>query len=250
MAIGRHTRKDKWHFSDTGNRFDGKKRGPRPLRNAALPDFKRGVIRCKRCGARVVSNLDNCPFCGKPLKPVFARFWFWLIVIIIVAAATFLIVKMNLPTVPEETAQAPTVTTPQVVGGTQSTPIKGLVLGTAVTANNIETSADSVQTGPVAKDGTQLSMVTVTFMNNDSQKDTIYSTQWQCQNAAGTRFDPFVGTAADGTTITSNFETYDLQPGEKFTGRLYFKTSDLALVVFQPGALAYSEDILVTWKCS
>jgi hypothetical protein len=62
------------------------------------------------------------------------------------------------------------------------------------------------------------------------------------------RIDTYVGTTQDGFTIASNFEVYTLAPGGRFIGRLYFAGTGFTEIIYQPSALAYSEELLVTWK--
>ncbi len=46
------------------------------------------IIKCKSCGNDVSSNAKSCPNCGeKNKKPLFKKWWFWLIIALIVIFA-------------------------------------------------------------------------------------------------------------------------------------------------------------------
>ncbi len=43
---------------------------------------------CKSCGKEIAANAKTCPFCGgKNKKPIYKRFWFWLLIVIIAIIA-------------------------------------------------------------------------------------------------------------------------------------------------------------------
>lgn len=263
-------RQNTWHFSDAGNKFDGR---PKPARSNKLapisPALKRGIIHCKRCGSRVVGNVSNCPFCGKSLRPVYARFWFWLIVVVVVAVSVVGFINVSLPEESTAPTSPATPELPRVVGGTEDSVPKNLALGTAIDNSGLEVTVGSVTAGPVAANGSHIYVVEVEFINQTQGTVTLYSTQWLLETSEGTRLDTFVGATADGVTLSTNFEAgYPLPAQGRFSGRLYFAITqqppateeELAagseptppvipsLVVYQPSALAYSEELLVTWK--
>ncbi|MDR1358427.1 MAG: zinc ribbon domain-containing protein [Coriobacteriales bacterium] len=265
-----------WNFSDGGNKFNGR---PRPVRlrgqKPISPALKRGVIHCKRCGSRVVGNVANCPFCGRPLRPVYARFWFWLIVVVVVAGGVILLVNTALPeesTMPSSPAEPEL---PRVVGAAEDSSLKELPLGTTIDNSGLEVTVSSVAAGLEAANGARIHVVEVEFINDTEEAAVLYSTQWMLELSDGTRLDTFVGSAADGATISSNFEAYTLAPNGRFSGRLYFAVAEPAAteeedteegatstdtastepaavtpsaVVYQPSALAYKEELLVTWR--
>jgi len=187
-----------WRFSDSGNKFDGRRR---PARHSDIkpisPALKRGVIRCSRCGSRVVSNVDNCPFCGRSLRPFYARFWFWLIVVI--AVGTFVVWAVN-NYLPEENI-SPTSPArperPQVIGGIEGSSIKNLPLGTGVDNSGLEVTVTSVDLGPVAANGSQVYIVNIEFNNTTNEVRILYTLQWMLQTSYGTRLDTFVGYTSD-----------------------------------------------------
>lgn len=45
------------------------------------------LIPCKHCGAEIAAKAKSCPHCGgKNKKPIFKKWWFWLIMLILFAA--------------------------------------------------------------------------------------------------------------------------------------------------------------------
>ena len=45
------------------------------------------LINCKTCGAEMASNAKVCPQCGaKNKKPIFKKWWFWVLVVIIIGS--------------------------------------------------------------------------------------------------------------------------------------------------------------------
>lgn len=47
---------------------------------------KRKMTTCKTCGAEIAKSAKSCPHCGaKNKKPIFKRWWFWVVVIVFLA---------------------------------------------------------------------------------------------------------------------------------------------------------------------
>lgn len=258
-----------WHFSDAGNKFDGP---PKQSRRSSLkpisPALKRGVIHCTRCGSRVVSNVGNCPFCGRSLRPVYARFWFWLIIVVVVAIGAIVFINLNLPkesTAPSNPAEP---ALPQVVNGEEGGSLKDLTLGTTIDSSGLEVTVETITRGQLASNGSQVYEIEITYSNTTEEAVILYSTQWQLQLSNAARLDTFVGSSADGQTISSSYDVYTLEAGEKYGATLYYAVEqpvateeELAAgvepaalapvaLVYYPSALSYSEDLLVTWKVS
>ena len=263
----RFGQRNNWRFADAGTRFDGRSKPRRRSSGKPIsPALKRGVIHCARCGSRVVSNVDYCPFCGRSLRPFYGRFWFWLLVVIVVAISVVWIIRVNLPQ--ENTTPSGPVTPelPQVIGGDANSSLKNLALGTSIDNSGLEVTVESITLGPLAANGSQIYVVEVRFYNNRSEAVTLLATQWLLETTEGARLDTFVGSTEDGTTLISNLETSELPAQGRFNGRLYFAIAsppaseeDLAaglgpyaisprVVIYQPSALVYSEDLLVTWE--
>ena len=258
-----------WRFSDAGNRFDGRQNRRRHNDIAAIsPTLKRGVIYCTRCGSRVVSNTDHCPFCGRDLRPVYARLWFWLIVVVVVAVTVFWVVRVNLPEISTSPTGPATPAPPQVIGAAENSSLKNLALGTGIDNSGLEVTVVAVDAVQMAANGAQVYLVTVDFVNASDATVTLYSAQWLLEDSAAVRQETFVGQDLDANTIASNFVHRDLAPGEHFQGLLYFAIAPAeasaeelaaglepdpiipAYVIYQPSPLTYSEDLLVSWWCA
>lgn len=268
MSKRRMFGRNSWRFSDAGNKFDGRQRPTRRDSGKPIsPALKRGVIYCKRCGSRVVGNVNNCPFCGRPLKPVFARLWFWLIVVAAVALGVVAFINLNLPEESTSPSSPTNPTMPQVVGAAENSSIKSLKLDTTVDNSGLEVTAVLVEEGPLAANGAQIYKVEVEFYNTTDDAVTLYTTQWMLETSNKDRLDTFTGTTQDGSIITSDFETYELKGGGRYTGTLYFvieqpaplteeqiaagETQEVVspqFILYQPSALSYDEELLVTWK--
>ncbi|MCL2806630.1 MAG: hypothetical protein FWD27_00470 [Coriobacteriia bacterium] len=211
-----------------------------------------------------MSNVDHCPFCGRSLSPVFARFWFWIIVVFVVAALVVWFINVNLPEESTSPSSPATPELPQVIGSASNSSLKSLSPGTTIDNSGLKVSVKSVEAGPVTASGAQVYITLVEFENTRDATTTLYSTQWMLETSAGVRLDTFVGSSEDGTTLSSNFEAHELSAQARFSGELYFalsapvdadgtvigETPVPKLIVYQPSALAYSEDLLVTWSAS
>jgi len=187
-------------------------------------------------------------------------------VVFVVAIAVVIIVNVSLPR-ENTTPTGPTQPElPQVIGGNANSSLKNLRLGTSIDNSGLTVTVKAISVGPVAADGRQVYIVEVDFVNNRDSALMLYSTQWMLETSEGTRLDTYVGFDVDGGVLTSNFSDYELRVKERFTGRLYFAITPLfateeeieagievfspvpAAVVYQPSALTYSEDLLVTWR--
>jgi RNA polymerase subunit RPABC4/transcription elongation factor Spt4 len=48
---------------------------------------KSKIIACKTCGAEIAASAKRCPQCGaKNSKPIFKKWWFWVIIVIFIGA--------------------------------------------------------------------------------------------------------------------------------------------------------------------
>jgi hypothetical protein len=241
-------RSRQWHFSDSGNRFDSRKRpasliDPNPISKT----FTRKIIHCKRCGSRVVSNVSHCPFCGKNLLPLYQRLWFWLIAVALIAAAVVALLFFFTPDVAEDETRSESPA-PVAVGTQDANVIKDLATGTPVDCNGLLVTVVACSQESTSSDGTPLTSVTVQFLNRSSAVATLYSTQWQLETAEGVRSDCFIGKTSEGENVRSTLDTLSLNGGDSFTATLYFAAANPAKVVFAPNALSFDESGLVTWK--
>ena len=240
-------RSQQWHFSDSGGRFSRQRRyTPEIDPNPISKTFTRKILYCKRCGSRVVSNVSHCPYCGKNILPLYQRLWFWLVFVIVIAAAATLLVLYTPP--PNAEIPKAEIPMPTVIGAADGHPIKNLSIGTTVDCDSLlVTVLESSQT-MTASDGKPIIAIKVQFNNKGQQPVMLYLTQWQVETAGGQRIDSAPMKTVDNQTITSELDTVSLPSDSTFAATLYFTADDIALLVFAPEALNFSEDRLVTWR--
>jgi hypothetical protein len=207
--------------------------------------FSRKIIRCRRCGNRVVSNVNHCPFCGKNLLPLYRRFWFWIIVVMLVAAAAVALIWFSPRIERGETHRE--IPAPVVIGAPEGKSIKGLSMGTTVDCDSLLVTVIESSAGPVASDGLPITAIKAQFLNKNATDMTLYSTQWQLETESGERVDCYIGKTNEGKNITSDLDSQSLAPDATLTVTLYFAAEAPAKVVFAPNALSYNEVSLVTW---
>jgi hypothetical protein len=247
VARNDRRRSRQWHFSDSGGRFDTRKRYQPVIDDHPISKtFSRKIIRCKRCGNRVVSNVSHCPFCGKGLLPLYRRFWFWIIVVVLMAAGATALVFIS-PRV-EGGDEHREIPAPVVIGAPEGASIKRLGMGTTVDCDSLLVTVIESSPGPVASDGLPITTVTVQFLNKGPREAMLYSTQWQMETADGTRVDCYIGKTDTGENVRSELDSKSLAPGATLTVALSFAAESPTAVVFAPNALSYSEAGLVTWR--
>jgi RNA polymerase subunit RPABC4/transcription elongation factor Spt4 len=247
MTRNDRRRSKQWHFSDSGNRFD-RRRNLRPVTDPhpISKSFTRKIIHCKRCGSRVVSNVNHCPYCGKSLLPLFKRFWFWLLIVVLVGATTGGLVFFTPAT--ELSQKPPEMPAPAVVGASEGTSTKNLAFGTIVDCNSLLVTVISSSQEMVASDGLPITAVKVQFLNKSSSDVTLYLTQWQLETTSGERVEHYIGKTAGGETVTSELDSRNLPKDATVTATLYFAANDPLRVIFAPNALSENDTNLVTWS--
>jgi len=196
------------------------------------------------------------------------RLRFWLLVVVVVAVVVFWIVNTSIPH-EQTTPTGPTQPDlPQVIGAEENSSLKNLPLGTSIDNSGLEVTVGAITVGPIASNGSQIYVVEVEFINNRNADVTLYSTQWMLETSDGIRLDTFVGSDAEGLTLASNFSDYELPSNGRFNGRLLFAIAPRiateeeieagiepepripGTIVYQPSALAYSEELLVSWRAN
>jgi len=220
-----------WHFSDAGNRFDSNSHSHSSRdRNPISPSFSRKVIRCRRCGARVVSNVKRCPYCSKSLLPFYRRMFFWLVFVILLAAITVYLLafyrpQITVPSLPEQSA-------PVVIGRVDQNTLAELPIGTTIDNNNLLITVVSATPASTAADGQALTQVTVQFVNKSGNNQNLLSTQWLMQDANGKQKDCYSGKTASGDNVFSGIEAQQLAPGQTLNTSLYFAGNGLNSVIY------------------
>jgi RNA polymerase subunit RPABC4/transcription elongation factor Spt4 len=237
-----------WRFSDSGSRFDRKRRGSIVDRNPISAAFPRKVIHCRKCGTRIVSNIKHCPFCGKSVLPFYQKLWFWLIIVFVLGASTVaLLVYTQPPATPDEVG--PEKLPPRVIDAPEGTPYKNLAVNRQVDCGNLLVRVTRITEYGISSDGKPIVAVTVEFDNRNDHAVTLYSTQWMMTDAEGLAYvDCFIGKTEEGESIRSGIEAVDLAGGTPLTTTFYFAGPGLTTVVFLPDALSYQESDQVTWK--
>ena len=247
MARRDRMRSKQWHFSYSDGRFNNRKQyrssiDPSPISTT----FNRKIMRCKRCGSRVVSNVSHCPYCGKNLLPFYRRFWFWLVIVALmgvgVAAILFYLPGIQTPQKVQE------ANLPVVVNAAEGSPFKDLVPGTTIEYNQLQVTVTGSHQAGVSSNGIVITAVEVSFYNSGTTPITLYSTQWQLESEDGTRVDCFIGKTSDDESIHSELETQNLGPSSTYTTVLYFALDNPNRAVFAPNAVSYVELELVTWN--
>jgi hypothetical protein len=239
-------RSRQWHFSGSSNRFDTRRRyQPTIDHHPISKTFARKIIRCRRCGNRVVSNVSHCPFCGKNLLPLYRRFWLWIAVVIVIGVGAVALIFFS-PRVEQGEVKAE-VPPPIAIGLPEGATTKSLAMGTTVDCNNLLVTVIESSQELIASDGTPITTVRVQFLNRGADDVMLYSTQWQLETADAERIDCYIGKTEDGESIKSELDSRSLATDMAWTATLYFAASDPTMVLFTPNALSYSEDSLVTW---
>jgi hypothetical protein len=253
--LGRR-RQRRWHFSDAGNRFNGKRRrSTRPVGKPISPSLKRGVIRCGRCGNRIVSNLDRCPFCQKNLLAPYQRFHVWLIAVVALGLGVFGFIYLNPPAPTMEVPKPHAESSATVVGKPAGASIKDLSFTDSIETDGLIVSVTSLADASDSRNGNPLKALSVKFVNKTAGAITLLSTQWRIEDKAGVRHDAILATTAEdqgAQGLANSFEVYELKAGATWTGRLFFADCDAAAIVYQPEALTSAssddESLLVTWR--
>ena len=247
MARRDRMRSRHWHFSYSDERFSNKNRYKASIDPYAISTtFNRKIMRCKRCGSRVVSNVSHCPYCGKNLLPLYRRFWVWMLIVLVIGAGVAALL-VHTPTV-QPVEEQPPVLLPVVVDAPAGTPYKDLSIGTSIVYNQLNVAVTDSHQEAISSNDLPITAVGVSFFNSGTTPIILYSTQWQMESTDGTRVECFIGKTKDDVSIRSELDTLTLAPASTYSTILYFEVNDPALALFAPNALSYSEDELVSWN--
>lgn len=109
---------------------------------------KSKMIVCKTCGAEIAKSAKSCPHCGaKNKKPVFKRWWFWVIVIALLGSLGNSGKRTKPKEVPNNTIN-PSQSVSQVKTDTPTKPVATVPVATETEATHIETTVPE-ETVPV-----------------------------------------------------------------------------------------------------
>jgi hypothetical protein len=202
------------------------------------------MVRCRKCGGRIFTNVNHCPYCGKAVKPFFLRLWFWLLLVVLLGLGTFIFIRYFLPKSVEE-PDGPI--TPIVVGAPAGASYHVLPVNTTVDCNNLLVTVTSVRSDMTAADGSPIYSVDIQFFNKAEADVSVYSTQWLMRAADGSTVDCYFGKTSDGLVLDNDIDVRKLSPGEQYSATLHFSGEGLNEVVFAPNALSFNEEELVSW---
>ena len=245
MAITDRKRSNNWRFADTGSRFDTSSRGSNRDRLPIATTFSRRIIRCNRCGSRVVSNAKRCPYCGKSLLPFYKTFVFWLLIVALLATGSAYFIFFYNP-LPEPVANEGSKD-PIAYGLANRTDTSNLPVGTTVECNDLLITVVSIHQPYSTNDGRLIYEVTVQIVNKSSSNQRLLTTQWVMRTVSGSYEECYTGMTDNGTSLTSGLEGRQLQPDEVLTTRIYFAADHPVSLVYLVNPLETEGGPEVSW---
>jgi hypothetical protein len=245
VAVPERRRSRNWRFADSGSRFDVNPRVAARDRQPIAPTFTRKIVRCRRCGSRIVSNARRCPYCSKSVVPFYRTFAFWLSLVLLLAACTvYFVVFFNPATEPPAGSG---VRAPLALGVPNPQETTNLPLGTSVDSNDLIITVMSVRQVGTASDGRTIYEVALQLFNKTPNRQALYTTQWQMQNLDGSREECFRGKTSDGSSLTNGVDGRQMAPDEVFTTKIYFATDNPLCVIFLQNPLDVENGSDVSW---
>jgi len=218
-----------WRFADAGSRFDANNRGISRDRAPIATTFTRKIIRCSRCGSRVVSNARRCPYCSKSLIPFYRSFVFWLTVVLMLATTSVYLIFFYDPVVlPPNTA----LRDPVPIGVTGQESAIDMPIGTTVDCNDLFITVISAEQKYMSSDGVPVYEIVIEIYNKTNSMQRLLSTQWVMQVAGGGHEECFIGKTDSGNSLSSGVEGRQLSPYEKLTTRIYFAAEIPLAVIY------------------
>ena len=231
-----------WHFADAGSRFDSSPRVAKDP-NAISPTFNRKILRCRRCGSRIVSNARRCPYCHKSVQPFYRSFYFWTGLVVLLAAAVVYFVFFYQPV----GITQPDAKPPLAIGNEDNSQTLDLEPGTAVDCYDLIVTVISARQAFTAPDGRPIYEITVQFYNKTAQRQPLFTTQWVMIAADGSHVECYIGSTDTGSPLVSGVEGRQLAQNEVYTARLYFAVDKPQSLVFLYNSLETADDPTVSW---
>ncbi|MDR1615957.1 MAG: DUF4352 domain-containing protein [Syntrophomonadaceae bacterium] len=103
------------------------------------------MINCKTCQAEITSTAKICPNCGaKNKKPVFKKWWFWVIIVIAIGAIGLNMRGGESTTPISSTANMPTTSTESKETSSTESKSTTFSIGDLITAKDFEITVDDV----------------------------------------------------------------------------------------------------------
>lgn len=248
MAGTERRRSRNWRFADAGSRFDTGSRAPERDKDPISPTFARKIVRCRRCGSRIVSNAKRCPYCSKSVTPFYRSFAFWLSVVISLALATVWLVFFYEPVT--LASVAPEIRDPIVVGHPEKTDTANLPIGYTVECNDMMITVVDVNQNQTTSDNRVIYEFTVQFYNMSENEQSLLMTQWLLVNSDGVAEECYIGKNSEGAALTSGMEGRHLAPHESVNTRLYFTCDNPERLVYLINSLNAQDGPEISWQVS
>jgi hypothetical protein len=246
VASSGRKRAHTWHFSDASARFANSNIAASRDRQAISPTFSRKIIRCRRCGSRIIANAKRCPYCGKRVQPFYRSLLFWCFIVAVLAAVAVYGVFFFHPA--SQITTTPQVQAPLVIGRADQQNLEGLPLGTTVDCNSLLVSAISVSQSSTTSDGVPIYKVDIQFVNKGPNSVSLLSTQWMMRSGDASTHECFTGKDAQGNNLDNALEGKTLAPGENTSVSLYFAAPDAKSVLFLVDSLNLDTKEIVSWN--
>lgn len=238
-------RSNNWRFADSGSRFDANPRAAIRDREPISSTFTRKIMRCRRCGSRVVSNARRCPYCGKSLAPFYQSVVFWSMLVGCLALAwVYSIFFYHPDTKPSEN---PHSYPPVAIGLPDRTEPTQVPIGTTIDSNNLLVTVISVNRPYATSDGLLIYEVTVQIVNRSQTEQRLLTTQWIMRRADGSYVECYTGQTDSGITLSSGVEGRQLKPNEIITAKIYFAVESPHRVVYLVNPLETQSNPEISW---
>jgi len=225
--------------SGTGQRYGSRDRTP------IATTFSRKIMRCRRCGSRVVSNAKRCPYCGKSLIPFYQSFVFWLGVVAFLGAGAIYFIFFYDPIAAQ--FPGPESRPPVSYGLIGRNDTAELPIGTTVDCDGMVITLIAVTQELTAADGRPIYEATVQIYNRSSTTQRLLNTQWVMRTAGGGFEECYIGQTDSGNSLTSGIEGRQLAPGEVLNAKIYFAAEIPVGIVYLVNPLETSSENEVSW---
>ena len=201
------------------------------------------IIKCKTCSSDIASSAKSCPSCGaKNKKPIYKKWWVWLVAIIVVASiagggdSSSNGTSVNTTTSNEETNNKKEEVKDFYLIGEE------VKLGDNVLiVNGIEKSSGSEWDKP--KEGNEFVIVNVTIKNGGSSEISYNPYDFKMQNSKGQITDQAFTIINTDTALSSG----NLASGGEISGTIAFEqpVGDEALVLKYKANMFSNKEIKV-----
>jgi hypothetical protein len=235
-----------WRFADAGSRFDNNPRLAERDREPISPTFTRKIVRCRRCGSRIVSNARRCPYCSKSVIPFYKSFIFWLIAVALLGAGTVYFVVVYKPA--DIPSPATSSRDPVAIGLANQTNASNLPIGTTVDCSDLLVTVVSISHAYNTSDGRPIYEVIIQFMNKTTSRQSLLATQWVMHTTDGNYVECYIGSNSSGDSLTSGVEGKVLAVNEVFTTRIYFATANPSSLLFLMNPLGDEDSPDISWR--